>query len=122
MDSIADKIESINSYLLNSNCSDFRVKHFDGSNLHLIGSFDLCYYHNIEIVFHEVFRLALNTSFDLGLLQSPFQFNIVDIGNDKMVEVIIVDNSNAKQSVICEHMDFIVKTVKYYDEAGKRIV
>jgi hypothetical protein len=122
LDNIKNKIENINNYLLNSNCSDFSIRHFDGSKLYLIGSFDLCYYHEIEIIFHEVFRLDLETSFGLDLTHPPFQFNIETFDADKMVEIFVVDNCNTKQSIICENIDFNIGIVKYHDEAGKLIL
>ena len=36
-------------------CADgFRIRSFDGSRMTMVGSFDHCYYHNVEVVFIEV--------------------------------------------------------------------
>ena len=42
---------------------EFRFDSFDGSRLVVIGSFDLCYYHNVELVFTEVAFIRCPTSF-----------------------------------------------------------
>ncbi len=41
----------VNKFATNA---EFRIDSFDGSRLVLIGSFDLCYYHDVELTFTEV--------------------------------------------------------------------
>ena len=110
MEKAKENIKKINDFLLNSNCSDFRAAKYDKCKLHLTGSFDLCYYHEIEIIFHEVFRLSLETDIYLDLVQTPFHFCPAD---DDMIEVSIVDNSNMKHIIVCESIDVIIGLVKY---------
>ena len=44
-----------------TNITDFSVSRFDGSTLLLIGSSDLSYYHEAEVLFTDVFYLQLYT-------------------------------------------------------------
>ena len=119
-------VEKINHFLENSNCSDFRVKNFDGFRLHLIGSFDLCYYHEVEIIFNDVYKISMETDFFVDCDKKPFQFckadNASEDCDNEMTEIIILDDTNTKQSIICANMDLIIELVKYYDDAGNRIV
>jgi hypothetical protein len=41
----------------------FRVQSFDSSRLVIVGSFDLCYYHNVEVEFTDVAYVASATNF-----------------------------------------------------------
>lgn len=109
---VRDKLNAINNYLIHSNCSDFRIKNFNGCNLNLIGSFDLFYYHEIEVIFYEVSQITMETLFNLDLTESQFRLNIL---TDELLEIFIIDDSNIKQSISCENIDFNIDTVKYYD-------
>ena len=42
---------------------EFRIESFDGSRLVVIGSFDLCYYHDVELSFTEVSFIRCPTRF-----------------------------------------------------------
>ncbi len=44
--------------------TDFRIQSFDSSKLLIIGSFDLCYYHDIELAFSEVSFIRCPVYFD----------------------------------------------------------
>jgi hypothetical protein len=44
-----------------TNITDFSVSRFDGSSLLLIGSSDLSYYHEAEVLFTDVFYIQLYT-------------------------------------------------------------
>lgn len=112
------KIEKINNFLKNRECSDFRIEYYDGNNLSLVGSFDLCYYHEIEIVFFDVYKINMETGFSIDNTNSSFKSNMIRLGKDDMIEVVITDNSNAKQSIICEGFDCVIETVKHYDGEG----
>ena len=119
-------IEKINHFLEKSNCSDFRIKSFDGFKLHLIGSFDLCYYHEVEIVFNGVYKISMEIDFFVDCDKKPFQFHKADKANadcdNEMIKIIILDGTNTKQSIICQDIDLIVGRVKYYDNTGNRIL
>ena len=54
-------LESLRS---SSNTTDFEVNTYDGSRLLIVGSFDLTYYHEVEIEFESVAYIELPTLFD----------------------------------------------------------
>ena len=56
MQSILDRINEI---VTTTNTTDFLVQSFVGDSLLLIGSFDLCYYHELEIRFDDVAYIGL---------------------------------------------------------------
>ncbi|GAB5517712.1 hypothetical protein [Rhodopirellula baltica] len=62
-------IERANHVVANTNTSDFQLQSFNSVNALLIGSFDLCYYHEIELEFHEVSYINLPT---IGLCSPRF--------------------------------------------------
>jgi hypothetical protein len=46
-------LEDVNK-LVAAGCFEFSISSFDGQRLLIVGSRDLCYYHNVELVFDEV--------------------------------------------------------------------
>jgi len=126
IESIRNKLESINNYVQNSNGLDFLIRDYDGYKLSLVGSFDLCYYHEIEIIFYEIFKISMETSFKVDYIQceTPVQAQFqccLRSYNEGLIEVFIEDVCGRKQSIVCEGIDFIIERVSYYDKTGKRI-
>ncbi len=54
-----EQLKEINA----SNLWDWRLDRFEGDKLHILGSRDFYYYHNLEIVFHDVDFLSCPTTF-----------------------------------------------------------
>jgi len=54
----------LESLRASSNTSDFELQDYDGSGLLIIGSFDLAYYHEVEIEFESVTYIELSASFN----------------------------------------------------------
>ena len=52
-------IDRINAIVSAANIMDFHVRSFDGDTLMLTGSFDHCYYHELEIYFHVASYIGL---------------------------------------------------------------
>ena len=121
MDNIKSVIEKLNHFLEKSNCSDFCIKCFDGFILNLVGSFDLCYYHEVEIIFINVYKISMETTFFIDCDRKPFQVQ-ANADYDGVFEIVITDDTNTNQSIICENIDLIIERVKYYDDNGNRIV
>ena len=93
-------IVAINDFIAHSNCSDFMIKHYDGSRLYLIGSFDLCYYSEI-ILFEEVGYLSMSTVFSLWDLQKEaFQVKFGTDDEDNLFEIQIHDDYEKKVHII----------------------
>lgn len=95
-------IAAINDFLANSNCSEFSIKYYSGEKLCLIGSFDLCYYSEIEILFEQVSYISMNTYFGLwDLTKSPFKINFNAENEDSKLEIQIIDDIENKTYIIC---------------------
>ena len=56
---IQSTLDRINEIVATTNTTDFILHSFVGDSLLLIGSFDLCYYHELEIRFHDVRYIGL---------------------------------------------------------------
>ena len=103
-------ISNLNSYLSKSNCSDFRIEKFDGCKLYIVGSFDLCYYYEVKIIFHEVSEIIMNSYFNLDLMSTLFKIKKID---EQLINVYVFDDENKKQSIICEKVLVEIDTIKY---------
>ena len=78
-----DAISAINEFLANSNCEDFMIKYYNGEKLCLIGSVDLCYYSEMEILFEQVSYISMYTYFSLWKLKNePFKIKFDTNAND----------------------------------------
>jgi len=58
-----DRLTKINSVIRNKSIPDFQIYSYNPNNILLVGSHDLCYYHELEIEFKEVWYLSLPTEF-----------------------------------------------------------
>jgi len=96
-----ESIAAINEFLANSNCSDFTIKYYSGEKLCLIGSFDLCYYSEIEILFEQVDYISMNTYFGLwDLADNPFRLNFCADDADSRLEIQIGKDFEDKTHII----------------------
>ena len=64
-----DELKLINEIVQTTNTNDFRIDSYEVGNLLLIGSFDFCYYHSVEIRFKEVLYISLPTEFDYPIFR-----------------------------------------------------
>ncbi len=55
-------LEEVNR-LAASGMSEFRILSYDGWRLLVVGSFDLCYYHDVELTFTDVAHINCPTDF-----------------------------------------------------------
>lgn len=58
---IQEAIDQINTSIGKAAWFDFMVSEYRGSNLHIVGSTDLSYYYELEVIFEEVFFMCCNT-------------------------------------------------------------
>ena len=107
---IVANIETINEFLANSNCSDCMSANYNGCHLRLIGSFDLCYYSEIEILFKEVSYISMYTYFGLwDLKQKPFKVKFGTNDMDSLFEIHIGEDMDGKTHVIwCDSMQVYI--------------
>lgn len=99
-----ESIAAINEFLANSNCSDFTIKYYSGEKLCLIGSFDLCYYSEIEILFEQVSYISMHTYFCLwDLSDELFKINFCADDADSKLEIQIgKDFEDATHIIRCD--------------------
>ncbi len=85
-------IDYINALIWNSEIREFRVDKYDGSKLTIIGSFDLCYYHDVEINFVEV-----------GYTQLSYDFSDPKFELQKSKEIKMLSFSNIfSEALLCK--------------------
>ena len=76
-----DTFEQLNRIPRETNTTDFRIDSYNGENLLITGSFDFCYYHEIEVDFKEVEYVNLPASFF-----NP-KFSMANLAEQKIVRV-----------------------------------
>lgn len=74
-ESILAAVDALNAYICGRNIADFQIQTLKNDTLCLIGSFDLSYYHDLELVITGVNRLCLCTYFYVDL-QNPAPFSV----------------------------------------------
>lgn len=90
---------------------EFRIDSFDGSRLVLIGSFDLCYYHDVEVMFTEVAFIRCPTYFtapkfrEAGKTDGGIRFKIT--------------TDEGKFEVVAESVAVAVGKVYHYDRGAQ---
>jgi|GEM_PF-3095879 hypothetical protein len=92
--------------------SDFHIHSFDGLRLVLVGSFDLCYYHGIELHFIEVARINCpvwfqNPTFaDEGPLNDPAS----SISDPRRYSIRC---DEGRFEIVARSLEIVFVTVKY---------
>ncbi len=62
-------IENINQILDTTGITDFRIQSYNSCDMSIIGSYDLSYYYDLEIIFSEVTYISIPTTFDYPKLR-----------------------------------------------------
>lgn len=57
---VEGKVEAVNHYFATTNINDMKVAFYNGRLLSLAASFDLCYYHEIELLFMDLRSMDLS--------------------------------------------------------------
>ena len=98
--------------------TDFHVLSFDGYRLVVVGSFDLCYYHGVEVHFVGVDRINLPVWFncpefaDEGPVSDPWS------GVEKPRRFVICAD-DGRHEVIAEDVEVVLGIVYYYDRGAQ---
>lgn len=58
------EFDRVNEIAETTNTTDFRIQFYDSANLLITGSFDFCYYHEVEVAFKDVSYISLPTDFN----------------------------------------------------------
>lgn len=94
--------------------TDFRIQSFDGHRLVVVGSFDLCYYHGVEVHFVGVEHMNLPVWFncpeftDEGPISDPGS----SVDHPRRFAIRADDG---RHEVIAENVEVILGMVYYYD-------
>ncbi|QDU58493.1 hypothetical protein [Aeoliella mucimassa] len=106
-------LDRINEIVATTNTTDFIVHSFAGDSLLLIGSFDLCYYHELEIRFHDVSYIGLT----VYALNSP-RLTVASEKERKAHAHLELDDDDVLFRV---HVDPSLKGGHVYYVAAKRV-
>lgn len=105
--------------------TDFHVLSFDGHRLVVVGSFDLCYYHGVEVHFISVDRMNLPVWFNCPefIDEGPVSDPSSGVENPRRFAIFADDG---RHEVIAEGVEVVVGMVYYYDrgthlQPGERI-
>jgi hypothetical protein len=101
-----------------TNISDFLVFSFNDSRLLILGSFDLAYYHEIEIAFEGVSYIGLPAVFDRPRMRfaTPDEaglFAFLGLEHTDRVFVIELESSERKHFVVAQQV-FARKCMVYH--------
>jgi hypothetical protein len=88
-----NELNRINEIVDTTNTVDYRIQSYDSVNLMLTGSFDFCYYHEVELLFHEVSYISLPADFSYPKFRKATLAEISDI--EKLIAV------DSEETVFC---------------------
>lgn len=116
IDNMKHNVTLINLFLNNNECSEFRIKSFNGYKLNLVGSFDLSYYHNIDIGFIDVQKIISETYFviDRFELINPTEFITLKYIDKDYIEFSLQSGKDTFQRFVCCDFNVSFDLVKYY--------
>ncbi|PAB60316.1 hypothetical protein [Anaeromicrobium sediminis] len=87
------KIDNFSKKIQQTNISDYYIYKIDSENLHIVGSFDLSYYYEVEIVLHGVEFISCPT-------YTSFDFIKIIGTNDNIKELPDFIKNNEDKSII----------------------
>jgi hypothetical protein len=76
-----NELNRLNEIVETTNTVHFRIQSYDSVNLMLTGSLDLCYYHEVELVFHAVSYISLPADFRYPKCRKATLMEVAEIGN-----------------------------------------
>jgi len=122
---IEEIIKRFNNELEKTSIEDFYIIRFDRSGkLILAGSIDFCYYHDVEIIFHEVsFICCPASTFTVNRLRIANEFenqklNQIMCGNQEEGFYIAMDDtfSNISYYLVAQEIEYKFQEIKYFDK------
>lgn len=96
---------------------DFHIQQFDGNCLTIVGSFDLCYYHGVELHFVEVSHIECPVWF-----HSP-KFADEELTHDTTSSITkprryLIRSDEGLHQIVASSLEIAVGTVYYYDRGA----
>lgn len=121
---IREELEKLQNKIEEKNIEDFCILRNNGYELVLKGSFDFCYYHELEIVFRDVqFMICPGQIFSVNNFRFANKDEIDEIikfseGYETQGFVICLEHTlwNEKYYIIANEVETKWETVKYYNE------
>jgi hypothetical protein len=122
-------LDAINDYLKDFAWFDFMVSDFDGSSLYLIGSVDLSYYYQLEVIFKQATFIQCSSSFHT----SPSEETVFQLATEEERQKINQYENDCGYSIVvkikpedseecffiaCYGIEFSNKLVKYHLSDG----
>ncbi len=104
--------------------TDFRIESFDGHRLVVVGSFDLCYYHYIELHFEEVAHIDCPVWFDSPEFGDEDSIDAgADIGEPRR---FVIRTPQGRHTISARAVEAVLGMVYHYDrgdqlQPGERI-
>ncbi len=97
--------------------SDFHIQSFDGLRLILVGSFDLCYYHGLELHFVEVARIDCPVWFHRPTFADEGPVADHD-GSTTDPRRFTIRSDEGQHTIISRAVEIVLGTVYYYDRGA----
>jgi hypothetical protein len=94
------------------------VDSFDGANLCILGGFDLSYYHDIAIIFHEVSRISAIIDFAFNGKAQAFSVRETSEQGEACFLVVWQGDEGELCEVVCENITVRIKKTLHYDKNG----
>ncbi len=91
--------------------SDFRLQSYDGWQLVAIGSFDLCYYHDVELRFSGVSYINCPTAF--------FEPHFQEVGLVEGGRRFAIKTDAGQFEIVAESVSIVIEKVFYYDRGAE---
>lgn len=114
------KVEAVNHYFATTNINDMRVAFYNGHLLSLVASFDLCYYHEIELLFKDLRSMDLSFYPGVNFLDDHSPLISLETSTDGTLKFSFIGCNDNKIYITCDDFDYKIEMVKYFDEKGQR--
>jgi hypothetical protein len=99
---IMQELDRLNEILETINAIDFRIQSYDlADDLLIAGSFDFCYYHEIEVIFHEVSYISLPASFGEPHFRRASPVEVIEVGKQMGQQVSNLVAWDTEEVVFC---------------------
>ena len=120
---IIKELNNLQNELGKTNIEDFYIINNDGFNLTLAGSFDSCYYHEVEVIFSDVqFIFCPGTTFTVSKFRLAYNSEIDELskymnGYEKQGVVICLEDEfvESKYFIVANQVSVNWETVYYND-------
>ncbi len=98
--------------------TDFRIESFDGQRLIVVGSFDLSYYHYIEVHFVDVDRIDCPVWFDCPVFTDEGQIDDPDAGV-REPRRFVIRTPEGRHTIVARAAEVVLGMVYHYDRGDQ---